>query len=288
MPPEGRGRDAGGPQGPRPPRPPPVPGRARASPASSPSTRTPPGRPRTSASPTPGRWAAAGPAILETTFKEETETDLFGEQAVLCGGAAALVKTGFEVLVEAGYQPESAYFECLHELKLIVDLMYEGGLAWMRHSISDTAEYGDYTRGPRVVNSADQGRNAQDSQGDPGRDLRPRVHRRAERRAARSSRPSGRRRRRIPSRRWARNSARHDELDPRRPKGLVGPQRALTSGRKSLSSRRFFPAPPAGHTGDRPSTEKTRERRAATHAPTAASRPERCDASGPPVSSSAS
>jgi len=89
--------------------------------------------------------------VLETTFKEETETDLFGEQAVLCGGASALVKAGFEVLVEAGYQPESAYFECLHELKLIVDLMYEGGLAWMRHSISDTAEYGDYTRGPRIV-----------------------------------------------------------------------------------------------------------------------------------------
>jgi ketol-acid reductoisomerase len=89
--------------------------------------------------------------VLETTFKEETETDLFGEQAVLCGGASALVKAGYEVLVEAGYQPESAYFECLHELKLIVDLMYEGGLAWMRHSISDTAEYGDYTRGPRVV-----------------------------------------------------------------------------------------------------------------------------------------
>jgi ketol-acid reductoisomerase len=91
--------------------------------------------------------------VLETTFKEETETDLFGEQAVLCGGASALVKAGFEVLTEAGYQPESAYFECLHELKLIVDLMYEGGLAWMRHSISDTAEYGDYTRGPRVVTS---------------------------------------------------------------------------------------------------------------------------------------
>jgi ketol-acid reductoisomerase len=91
--------------------------------------------------------------VLETTFKEETETDLFGEQAVLCGGASALVKAGFEVLTEAGYQPESAYFECLHELKLIVDLMYEGGLAWMRDSISDTAEYGDYTRGPRVVNS---------------------------------------------------------------------------------------------------------------------------------------
>jgi ketol-acid reductoisomerase len=92
--------------------------------------------------------------VLETTFKEETETDLFGEQAVLCGGAAALVKAGYEVLTEAGYQPESAYFECLHELKLIVDLMYEGGLAWMRHSISDTAEYGDYTRGPRVITDA--------------------------------------------------------------------------------------------------------------------------------------
>ena len=90
--------------------------------------------------------------VLETTFREETETDLFGEQAVLCGGCSALVKAGFETLVEAGYQPESAYFECLHEMKLIVDLMYEGGLAWMRHSISDTAEYGDYTRGPRVVN----------------------------------------------------------------------------------------------------------------------------------------
>ncbi|NJC68132.1 ketol-acid reductoisomerase [Planosporangium thailandense] len=89
---------------------------------------------------------------IKTTFKEETETDLFGEQAVLCGGASALVQTGFEVLTEAGYAPEIAYFECLHELKLIVDLMYEGGIARMRYSISDTAEFGDYTRGPRVVN----------------------------------------------------------------------------------------------------------------------------------------
>jgi ketol-acid reductoisomerase len=88
---------------------------------------------------------------IRTTFKEETETDLFGEQAVLCGGASALVQTGFEVLTEAGYAPEIAYFECLHELKLIVDLMYEGGIARMRYSISDTAEYGDYSRGPRVV-----------------------------------------------------------------------------------------------------------------------------------------
>jgi len=89
--------------------------------------------------------------VLETTFKEETETDLFGEQAVLCGGLSALIKAGFETLVEAGYQPEAAYFECLHETKLIVDLLYEGGLAYMRHSISDTAEWGDYTSGPQVV-----------------------------------------------------------------------------------------------------------------------------------------
>ncbi|HEY2931418.1 MAG TPA: ketol-acid reductoisomerase [Acidobacteriota bacterium] len=89
--------------------------------------------------------------LIETTFSEETETDLFGEQAVLCGGASALVKAGFETLVEAGYQPEIAYFECLHELKLIVDLMYRGGLNYMRYSISDTAEHGDYTGGPRIV-----------------------------------------------------------------------------------------------------------------------------------------
>ena len=89
--------------------------------------------------------------IIETTFREETETDLFGEQAVLCGGATSLVQAGFETLVEAGYAPEMAYFECLHELKLIVDLMYEGGTANMRYSISNTAEYGDLTRGPRVV-----------------------------------------------------------------------------------------------------------------------------------------
>jgi ketol-acid reductoisomerase len=91
--------------------------------------------------------------ILETSFKDETETDLFGEQAVLCGGTTALVQAGFETLVEAGYEPEMAYFECLHELKLIVDLMYEGGIANMRYSISNTAEYGDITRGPRVVTS---------------------------------------------------------------------------------------------------------------------------------------
>jgi ketol-acid reductoisomerase len=96
---------------------------------------------------------AARAGVLETTFAEETETDLFGEQAVLCGGASALVKAGFDTLVQAGYQPEVAYFECLHELKLIVDLMYRGGLRYMRYSISDTAEYGDYVSGPRVIDS---------------------------------------------------------------------------------------------------------------------------------------
>jgi ketol-acid reductoisomerase len=92
--------------------------------------------------------------VLETTFKEETETDLFGEQTVLCGGISALMKAGFETLVEAGYQPESAYFECMHEMKLIVDLIYQGGLAYMRYSVSDTAEYGDYSRGQRVIGEA--------------------------------------------------------------------------------------------------------------------------------------
>lgn len=90
--------------------------------------------------------------VIETTFKEETESDLFGEQTVLCGGVSALINAGFETLVEAGYAPEIAYFECLHELKLIVDLIYEGGLGYMRYSVSDTAEYGDYSRGPRIIN----------------------------------------------------------------------------------------------------------------------------------------
>ena len=98
-----------------------------------------------------GRAGRAG--ILETTFREETETDLFGEQAVLCGGTTELIRAGFETLVAAGYQPEIAYYECLHELKLIVDLIYEGGLQHMRWSISDTAEFGDYVSGPRVIDS---------------------------------------------------------------------------------------------------------------------------------------
>ena len=90
--------------------------------------------------------------MVETTFREETETDLFGEQVVLCGGLCALIQAGFETLTEAGYAPEMAYFECLHEVKLIVDMIYEGGISWMRHSVSETAEYGDYVTGPRVIN----------------------------------------------------------------------------------------------------------------------------------------
>ena len=113
--------------------------------------------------------------VIETTFTEETETDLFGEQAVLCGGASALVKAGFETLVEAGYQPEIAYFECLHELKLIVDLMYRGGLNYMRYSVSDTAEHGDYTGRPADHHRPDQAGDAANPERNPGRDLRPEL-----------------------------------------------------------------------------------------------------------------
>ena len=121
--------------------------------------------------------------VLETTFTEETETDLFGEQAVLCGGTAALVKAGFEVLTEAGYQPELAYFEVLHELKLIVDLMYRGGLEYMRYSISDTAEWGDYVAGPRIVTAEVKKAMEGPALRHPRRQLRQALHRRPEQRA---------------------------------------------------------------------------------------------------------
>ena len=113
--------------------------------------------------------------VIETTFAEETETDLFGEQVVLCGGVSELVKAAFETLVEAGYQPEMAYFECLHELKLIVDLFYQGGLSYMRYSVSNTAEYGDYTRGPRIVTDQTRAEMKKILDGDPERPVRPRV-----------------------------------------------------------------------------------------------------------------
>ncbi len=121
--------------------------------------------------------------VIETSFKDETETDLFGEQAVLCGGASELVQAGFDTLVEAGYDPQMAYFECLHELKLIVDLMYEKGLAGMRYSISNTAEYGDYTRGKRVITDDTRANMKQILSRDPERRLRPRMDRREPRRA---------------------------------------------------------------------------------------------------------
>ena len=137
--------------------------------------------------------------VLETTFAEETETDLFGEQAVLCGGTAALVKMGFETLVEAGYQPELAYFETMHELKLIVDLMYRGGLNFMRFSVSDTAEYGDYVSGPRIIDDHVRDDHEAGPQGDPGRDVRPELDRR-ERVGAQGVRAPARRRSRPPHR----------------------------------------------------------------------------------------
>ena len=141
--------------------------------------------------------------VLDTTFEEETETDLFGEQVVLCGGLTSLVQAGFETLVEAGYQPESAYFECLHELKLIVDLMYEQGIAGMRYSISDTAEYGDLTRGPRVIDDHVRADDAPDPRRHPLRRVRRGVDRREPRRPQALRGAAGRRRQPTPSRRSA-------------------------------------------------------------------------------------
>ena len=145
--------------------------------------------------------------VLDTTFDEETETDLFGEQVVLCGGLTALVTAGFETLVDAGYQPESAYFECLHELKLIVDLMYEQGIVGMRYSISDTAEYGDVTRGPRVINAAVRRRNADHPRRDQERGVRRGMDRREQGRAGPSSRRCVNKARTTPSRRSGRSCA---------------------------------------------------------------------------------
>ena len=150
-PPPGRRRGARGAQGPGPPRAPPVPRGQRRARAWSRSPRTPAASALALALAYAKGIGGTRGGVIETTFKDETETDLFGEQAVLCGGASELVQAGFETLVEAGYDPQMAYFECLHELKLIVDLMYEKGLQGMRYSISNTAEYGDYTRGKRVI-----------------------------------------------------------------------------------------------------------------------------------------
>ena len=152
--------------------------------------------------------------VLDTTFQEETETDLFGEQVVLCGGLVELIRNSFETLVEAGYQPESAYFETLHEVKLIVDLIYEGGISNMRYSISDTAEYGDMTRGPRVVDLVDQGRDEEDPRRDPERRVRAGVDR-GERGGPTELQEAPGRRTRAPDRGGRRAAARDDAVDLR-------------------------------------------------------------------------
>ena len=175
--------------------------------------------------------------VLETTFLEETETDLFGEQVILCGGLSALIKASFETLVEAGYQPESAFFETMHELKLIVDLIYEGGLARMRYSVSDTAEYGDYSRGPRIITDETRAENASHPRGDPDRPVCEGVHPREHvgplelpRHAPSRRQPSGRA--------GGRGDARHDVLAQR---GQVGPRSPTTSRRVP-----FAPVAPRG------------------------------------------
>ena len=165
--------------------------------------------------------------MLETTFAEETETDLFGEQVVLCGGLTSLIQAGFETLVEAGYQPESAYFECLHEVKLIVDLMYEQGIAGMRYSISDTAEYGDLTRGPRVIDSAVKAEMRTILGRDPGRALRRGVGRREPGRPARLQ-PAPRGGPAAPHREGRCRAAGHDAVHQRRQAAGGGRQRRLS------------------------------------------------------------
>ena len=161
--------------------------------------------------------------VIQTTFAEETETDLFGEQAVLCGGVSALVKAGFETLVEAGYQPEIAYFECLHELKLIVDLIYRGGLNYMRYSVSDTAEHGDYTGGPRVVTRTDEAGAAQDAGRGAGWDLRQGLDGRARGRSP-VVRRDAQGRALSPDRAGRREAPRHDAV-PRSGQGSAAQDR---------------------------------------------------------------
>ena len=166
--------------------------KARAYPRWSPCTRTPAGKALANALAYAKGIGSTRAGVLETTFAEETETDLFGEQAVLCGGVSELVKAGFETLVEAGYQPEIAYFECMHELKLIVDLIYQGGLSYMRYSVSDTAEWGDYKSGPRIVTDETRASHAPDPGRDPERRLRRGVDGRVSPRRRRVSRPRAR------------------------------------------------------------------------------------------------
>ena len=161
--------------------------------------------------------------MIETTFKEETESDLFGEQAVLCGGVSELIRAGFETLVEAGYAPEIAYFECLHELKLIVDLIQEGGLGYMRYSVSDTAEYGDYTRGPRIVNEQTRAEMKKILSEIQSGEFAARVDRRKQDRAARSSWPCAKPRSHQPIEAGGPRAARDDDV-PEEEEGSGVPQ----------------------------------------------------------------
>jgi ketol-acid reductoisomerase len=162
--------------------------------------------------------------VIETTFKEETESDLFGEQSVLCGGASELIRAGFETLVAAGYAPEIAYFECLHELKLIVDLIYEGGLSYMRYSVSDTAEYGDYTRGPRIVNQQTRDEMRKISVGNSVRPIRARMDCRKQNRPPQV--PAHARSRPRFSDREGRQRAARDDAVPEKKKGGRHPARS--------------------------------------------------------------
>ena len=178
--------------------------------------------------------------VIETNFREETETDLFGEQTVLCGGAVELIKTGFEVLVEAGYAPEMAYFECLHELKLIVDLIYEGGIANMNYGISNNAEYGEYVTGPKVVNEGDQGRDAPVPEGHPDRRIREELHPREPRGrtdAAVAPSPDGR----ASDRAGGHQAARDDAVDQGQRDGRQDPQ--LRSWRRRTGEAPMLSSP---------------------------------------------
>ena len=199
------------PKSPGPPRPRAVPGRRPARRRCWPCTRTRAARRATLALVYAKGIGVTRAGVIETTFAEETETDLFGEQAVLCGGVSALVKAGFDTLVEAGYQPEIAYFECLHELKLIVDLMYQGGLNYMRYSVSDTAEHGDYTGGPRLVTDETRQEMKQDARRDPERHLRAELDRGGREGPAVVQRHA-RRRAAAPDRRGRREASRDDAV----------------------------------------------------------------------------
>ena len=172
----------------------------------------PAGTPSKSRWPGPRALAPRAPACIQTTFKEETETDLFGEQTVLCGGASALIQAGFETLVEAGYQPEMAYFECLHELKLIVDLMNEAGISGMRFSVSETAKWGDVSVGPKIIDASRQETDEGRPEGHPVRQIRQRLDHGIQQRLQEIQRPAQSRRK--PSRRKSRPAAaRLDALD---------------------------------------------------------------------------